>query len=103
MMKCENACAAARSNIVGLAKSFSMNLRELASIAGISADNLLRFVDGDDTLTQTDMLRVCEALDIPIWAIHLRELDVDAADDVFNTINQLIGLVPQMRSEPIQT
>ncbi len=68
-----NITAAARQNIKMAVALRNMSLAKVALAAGLSRNVLSQFTSGDKNITYPNMLRICEALDVPIGLIHIED------------------------------
>lgn len=90
----------ARLNIFRLAHAGGLSIDEIASYAALAMEDLGRFLDGEDTLTYGQVLRLCEALEAPIWALQFRELNAGLDIDEFKVLEKKVAALAASERVP---
>ncbi|MFD0980622.1 hypothetical protein [Tropicimonas aquimaris] len=90
----------ARLNIFRLAHAGRMRIEVIARDAALAMEELERFLDGEDTLTYGQVLRLCEALEAPIWALQFREMNAGLDIAEFKVLERKVAALAASERVP---
>jgi hypothetical protein len=90
MEKWEEKCNAARLNIVRVADECCEHVGYFADKASIPEAKVAGFISGLDILSFGEMLRLCEAMQTPIWAMSEKCLNPQHHQGVFLPLEMVI-------------
>lgn len=79
----------ARENLRMAAAKRGRNLSEVSRTAGMSRNGLQQFITGRTTLSYANMLRVCDALNIPICILHKPDAITDGKIRLYQALDRL--------------
>ena len=79
----------ARENLRMAAAKRDMNLSEISRRAGMSRNGLQQFVSGKTSLSYANMLKSCDALNIPIGLMHRKDAITDTKLRLYRLLERL--------------
>ena len=66
-----------RENLLRLTEQLGLNLPALAHGANLDPTKIRRFIVGEDSLTVGVLVRLCNAIKFPFWAIHIPKANTE--------------------------
>jgi len=81
--------AIARENLRMAAAKRGRNLSEVSRAAGMSRNGLQQFITGRTTLSYANMLRVCDALNVPICILHKPDAITDGKIRLYQVLDRM--------------
>ncbi|WP_319824430.1 hypothetical protein [Thalassovita sp.] len=78
--------ANARMNILRCSDAAEVSISEVANDAGVDPGKLRQFIVGADSLTFGEVLRICNSMEFPLWALHVPEVSMDVGPQDPNTL-----------------
>ena len=79
----------ARENLRMAAAKRGMTLSEIGLKAGMSRNGLQQFTSGRTSISYANMLRVCDALGVPIGILHRRDAITDSKIRLYQALDVL--------------